>query len=233
MRNSGLVEIFQDFLSLFFPCYCLGCQDTLLKGEELVCTGCMLEMPQTNFHLDRKNALFRRLSVRIPLRYGIALFKFTKNGRVQSVLHALKYKNHPEAGVALGKLYGEKLASGGLLHEFDLIIPIPLHRARRRKRGYNQSAKFAEGLSEKLGIPFSDTTVLRRTKTDTQTRKSKLNRWENVKEVFEVSDPAIVRNRRVLLVDDVVTTGATVEACGQVLLKAGCRELSVACIAVA
>lgn len=233
MRNSGLVEIFQDFLSLFFPCYCLGCQDALLKGEELVCTGCMLEMPQTNFHLDRENALFRRLSVRIPLRYGIALFKFTKNGRVQSVLHALKYKNHPEAGVALGKLYGEKLASGGLLHEFDLIIPIPLHRARRRKRGYNQSAKFAEGLSEKLGIPFSDTTVLRRTKTDTQTRKSKLNRWENVKEVFEVSDPAIVRNRRVLLVDDVVTTGATVEACGQVLLKAGCRELSVACIAVA
>lgn len=233
MRNSGLVEILQDFLSLFFPHYCLGCHGALLKGEELICTTCMLEMPQTNFHLDRENTLFKRLSVRIPLRHGIALFRFTKNGRVQGVLHALKYKNQPEAGITLGKLYGEKLAAAGLLHAFDLIIPIPLHRARRRKRGYNQSAKFAEGLSEKLGIPFSDAAVLRKIKTDTQTRKSKLNRWENVKEVFEVSDPALVRNRRVLLVDDVVTTGATVEACGQVLLEAGCRELSVACIAVA
>jgi ComF family protein len=233
MRNSDLIEVLQDFISLFFPRYCLGCYGSLVKGEEMVCTTCMLEMPQTSFHLDHENSLKKRLSVRIPLRYAMALFRFTKSGRVQGLLHTLKYKNQPEVGIILGKLYGEKLIAAGLHREFDLIIPIPLHPARRRKRGYNQSAKFAEGLSEKLETPFSDTVMLRKIRTDTQTRKSKLNRWENVKEVFEVRDAAAVLNKRVLLVDDVVTTGATLEACGQVLLNAGCNSLSIACIAVA
>jgi ComF family protein len=233
MRNSGLTEVLQDFISLFYPRYCLGCYGALVKGEEMVCTECMVEMPQTGFHLDYENPLKKRLSVRIPLQYGMALFRFTKSGSVQGLLHTLKYKSQPEVGIALGKLYGEKLVAAGLHREFDLIIPIPLHSARRRKRGYNQSAKFAEGLSEKLHIPFSDNLVLRKIKTETQTRKSKLSRWENVREVFEVSDTQAIVNKRVLLVDDVVTTGATIEACGQMLLNAGCRNLSVACIAVA
>ncbi|AYB35463.1 ComF family protein [Chryseolinea soli] len=203
----------------------------MVKGEETICTNCMLEMAKTDDYLYQENALYKRLSLQMPLARAMALFKFSKNGRVQQVLHQLKYKNHPEIGVVLGRVYGERMIAGGLGQAFDLILPVPLHPARRRRRGYNQSAKFAEGLSEKLGIPFSDSTLERGIKTETQTRKSKLDRLENMKGVFQVNRRESLAGKRILLVDDVVTTGATLEACGQLLFKEGCSELSIACIA--
>ncbi|HTG57527.1 MAG TPA: phosphoribosyltransferase family protein, partial [Niabella sp.] len=147
-------------------------------------------------------------------------------------LHALKYKNRPEVGVMLGKVLGQKIADARIMKP-DIIIPVPLHPSRKRKRGYNQSAKFAEGLSVKLNIPFSDTIVARLVKTDTQTKKNKLNRWQNVSEVFHVKDPLTVKGKRILLVDDVVTTGATIEACAHILKQNGCAEINIACIAEA
>jgi len=233
MVKSIVNEILSDFVTLFFPRYCLACNGSLVKGETVICTHCMLEMPQTNHHLDSENSLCKRLSIRIPLKYGMALFRFTKSGNVQTLLHSLKYRNHPEIGVVLGKMYGEKLQEFGYHRQWDLIIPIPLHTARARKRGYNQSGKFAEGLSEKLHVPFSERALKRNRKTETQTKKSKLKRWENVETVFEVMMPEEISNQRILLVDDVVTTGATIEACVSVLLGAGCREVSIACIAEA
>jgi len=229
--NSRFTEILLDFVYLFFPRYCLGCSDALMKGEETICTNCMLEMAKTDDHLYQDNALYNRLSLQMPLVRAMALFKFSKNGRVQQVLHQLKYKNHPEIGLMLGRVYGERMIAGGLGQAFDLILPVPLHPARQRRRGYNQSAKFAEGLSEKLAVPFSDSTLQRGIKTETQTRKSKLDRLENMKGVFQVSRREGLAGKRILLVDDVVTTGATLEACGQLLFQAGCSELSIACIA--
>lgn len=229
--NSRFTEILLDFVYLFFPRYCLGCNNALVKGEETICTTCMLEMAKTDDYLYQENALYKRLSLQMPLVRAMALFKFSKNGRVQQVLHQLKYKNHPEIGVMLGRVYGERMIAGGLGQAFDLILPVPLHPARRRRRGYNQSAKFAEGLSEKLGVPFSDSTLARGIKTETQTRKSKLDRLENMKGVFQVNHRESLAGKRILLVDDVVTTGATLEACGQLLFKEGCSELSIACIA--
>ncbi len=163
----------------------------------------------------------------------MALFRFSKSGRVQTLLHSLKYRNHPELGMMLGYLYGDRMAEADVANLFELIVPVPLHPSRKRKRGYNQAAKFAEGLSQRLGIPFSDDVIERRVKTDTQTRKTKLNRWENMAEVFNVTDAVSVKNKNILLVDDVVTTGATLEACGNCLLKAECASLSIACIAEA
>ncbi len=128
------------------------------------------------------------MSCRINIRYAMALFKFSKSGRVQSLLHVLKYKNQPELGVMLGNLYGDRMASVNLGEAFEIIVPVALHSSRKRKRGYNQSAKFAEGLSEVLGIPFSDEIMERKVKTETQTRKTKLNRWQNVTEVFQVKN---------------------------------------------
>src|SRR5688572_24590769 len=183
MIKSIFPELLRDFVSLVYPNYCLACEDALVKGERLICTGCILQMPQTNYHLDDFNPLKTRLSTRIEIRYAMALFKFSKSGRVQSVLHALKYKNQPELGVLLGALYGDRLAAH-YANAFDLIIPVPLHQSRKRKRGYNQSATFAEGLSQTLKIPFSDALLIRNIKTETQTRKTKLNRWQNVSEVF-------------------------------------------------
>lgn len=205
----------------------------MVKGEPIICTTCMLEMPQTGYHKDLSNALYRRLSYRIPLKYAMSIFKFSKSGRVQHLLHELKYKNQPEIGRMLGLFYGEQLIDVNLIEAFEIIIPIPLHQSRKRKRGYNQSAKFAEGLSEILRVPFSDELLLRETNTETQTRKTKLSRWENIKGTFKIVKPSEIKGRKILLVDDVITTGATLEACAEILLSSGCAELSIACIAEA
>lgn len=233
MRKLTVTEIFQDFVSLIFPNHCLACENSLVKGENLICTYCMLQMPQTNYHLDQDNVLKKRILGRIPVEYVMALFRFSKNGRVQGILHALKYRGQWELGVMLGHVYGERLHAAGCFNSLDLIVSVPLHPSRLRRRGYNQSAKFAAGLSEKLGIPYSDELMVRKIKTDTQTKKSKLNRWQNVDAVFDVTEPLKIKDKRILLVDDVITTGATLEACGNQLLKAGCLNLSIACIAEA
>ena len=234
MTNIRSNDIFGDFISLFFPKYCLGCDNALVKGETMICTLCMLEMPQTDYHKHRENPLSNRLSYRIPVQHAMALFKFSKSGRVQQLLHQLKYRNHPEIGVTLGQFYGEKMKNeSDVRSHVDLIIPIPLHPARKRKRGYNQSAKFAEGLSERLEIPFTDELLERRIKTETQTRKTKLNRWENISGVFGAKIPGPIDGKKILLVDDVITTGSTLEACAQVLIDQGCQQLHIACIAEA
>jgi ComF family protein len=161
----------------------------------------------------------------------MTLYKFVKRGRVQRMLHALKYKHQPEIGEILGRVYGKDLVEADYKDSFDLIIPVPLHTSRKLQRGYNQSEKFGKGLSQMLNIPCDDTFMIREAMTETQTHKTKLSRWENVNRIFHILDPRPIMNKRVLLVDDVVTTGATLEACGQTLLRAGCSELSIACIA--
>ncbi len=222
-----------DFISLFFPNSCLACSEALVKGEEILCTYCLAELPKTNYHLQSDNPIQDRLFGRIKVKHAWAFLMFKKGGIVQHLLHQLKYNNHPEVGVRIGMLFGRELCEQGLEKEFDLIVPVPLHKSRQRKRGYNQSAKFAEGLSNSLGIPWDESISIRKKSTATQTRKSKLDRWENVNGVFGVDVVDKILNKRILLVDDVITTGATLEACGQHLLESNCAELSVACIAEA
>lgn len=232
LRNSAF-HLWGDFVTLFFPNHCLGCSNSLYKGEEILCTRCILDLPKTNYHEEVDNTIKLRLSGRLPLSYAMAFLRFRKTGVVQHLLHQLKYNNHPEIGVRLGKIYGKDLVDSGYGKEFDLIIPIPLHKSRARRRGYNQSAKFAEGLSSSLQIPWDDTITERKVKTTTQTRKSKIERWENVKDVFLIRKPEKLLNKRILLIDDIITTGATLEACGHQLLNCGCSELSIACLAEA
>lgn len=231
--KSFVQEIVVDFVSLFYPRYCFACNEGLAKGEEAICSRCRLELPRTYYHLHRDNALFKRLDGRIPLQYAFAFFQFRKGGNVQRLLHALKYNNHPEIGEVLGSVYGEELKEREYHQYFDAIIPVPLHASRKRKRGYNQSEEFAKGLSTTLGVPFSSSALVRTMQTETQTRKTKLKRWQNVREVFQVNDLAMVQDKRILLVDDVITTGATIEACAQVLLEEKCASISVASIAYA
>jgi ComF family protein len=227
------ITIVEDFISLFFPNYCLACSRTLVKGEETLCTSCLIGLPKTNYHRLTENQIKNRLMGRLPLKHGLAFLKFRKAGIVQHLLHELKYNNHPEVGVKLGQAYGMELCGSGFEKEFDLIIPVPLHRSRQRQRGYNQSSKFAEGLSIAMGVSWDESISVRTQATVTQTHKSKAERWDNVKDVFSIDSAGQIGGKRVLLVDDVITTGATLEACGQHLLKSGCSELSIACIAEA
>lgn len=230
---NSAIDVCRDFVSLFYPHYCLGCSQALYKGEEILCTRCILDLPKTNYHRDDGNPIKSRLMGRLPLKHAMAFLRFRKTGIVQHLLHQLKYNNHPEVGVKLGQVYGKELYDSGIACEYDLIVPVPLHETRKRRRGYNQSARFAEGLSMSMQIPWDESISARKLRTSTQTRKSKVERWENVKDVFEIQQPEKVRDVRILLVDDVMTTGATLEACGRRLIDAGCRELSVACLAEA
>jgi ComF family protein len=227
-RSNGILE---DFVSLFYPRYCRGCYNSLVKGEDLICTQCLLEMPKSYYHLQRDNPFFLKFRGRLPVSHVMTLYKFVKESRVQQVLHALKYKQQPELGEMMGKVYGQDLLEADFKSSFDLIVPVPLHVSRLRIRGYNQSEKFGKGLSQMLQVPCDDSCMARKSRTETQTHKTKLTRWENVESIFHVVDPKPIAEKRILLVDDVVTTGATLEACGRAILNAGCSQLSIACIA--
>lgn len=226
-----LKPLLTDFVALFFPNYCFGCQDGLVHGEEILCTRCLGELPRLDYYTSDDNPITNRFVGRLPIRHGWALLKFQKSGIVQNLLHELKYNNHPEIGVKLGKILAANILHFGFGKDFDLIIPVPLHSSRLRVRGYNQSAMIARGLSEVLMTPFDDSCMIRLAATKTQTKKSKVDRWENVNEVFQVSKAEIISGKRILLVDDVITTGSTLEACARKLLDAGAAELSIACIA--
>lgn len=223
----------RDFLALFFPTYCLTCSEPLVKGEKLVCTACCYDLPQTTYHQEPDNIVAQKLYGRIPIRYAMALYKFRKAGKVQALLHYLKYKHKPTIGKWLGRKYGTILKEVYLDKSFDLIVPVPLHSSKLRQRGYNQSDYFAQGLAEVLNIPWSNQCLQRTRATPTQTRKNQLERFKNVENAFYIADVAGVCEKRLLLVDDVITTGATLEACSIVLLAAGSREISIATIAVA
>jgi ComF family protein len=190
-------------------------------------------MPKTDYHIIQENPFYYKLQGRVNVNHVMAFFKFVKQSRVQNLLHALKYRNHPEIGIILGRVYGHELTNAGLNCSFDIILPVPLHESRKASRGYNQSYEFAKGLSESLNIPATDDIIERVYKTKTQTRKTRLNRWKNVEEVFSVIDPQMILNKRILLVDDVITTGATLEACASALAKHNPQSISIACIAAA
>ena len=231
VSKNGIFAAAEDFFSLFFPDFCLGCNDGLVKGEEILCTHCLSELPRVDYFQTDDNPLVNRFVGRVPIRYGWSLLKFQKSGIVQSLLHQLKYSNKPEIGEKLGRILGLKFMELGLKDSIDFLIPVPLHKNRKRVRGYNQSAMIAKGISEVMGKPFSDEIMIRVSATKTQTKKSKIERWENVSNAFQINTPERIMGKNLLLVDDVVTTGATTEACSKSLLKAGAATISIACLA--
>ncbi|MDQ2772551.1 MAG: ComF family protein [Bacteroidota bacterium] len=230
-----LRTLWQDFVGLIYPRLCLACREPLVTGETHLCTGCRAELPYTDYHLlpPDQNPLGRRFWGKLPIRHALSYLRFVRHGRVQHLLHELKYQGQRDVGTALGQLYGSDLCAAGLAPDFDLIVPVPLHPRKLARRGYNQAAAFASGLAASLQVPASNHALRRVANTKTQTKKNRVQRWENVATVFEVDDSAAIIGRRVLLVDDVLTTGATLEACGAVLLAAGAAEVSIATIACA
>ena len=223
----------KDFFDLIFPNTCISCENALLRGERNICIYCIQKLPKTDFHFHEDNELCRKLWGRVPLKYGLAYLKFSKGSSVQNIMHHIKYKDASEAAVMLGSWYGHDLYKTGYSDKFDLIVPVPLHKSKFRKRGYNQSACFAQGLSEGLSIDYCETALERARESSTQTNKGRLDRWSNVKEIYRVKDATSIVGKKILIADDVATTGATIEVCAQQLLDAGAAEISVAVIAIA
>ncbi|HSW67487.1 MAG TPA: hypothetical protein VLH16_02805 [Bacteroidales bacterium] len=226
-----IIKLFDDFLSLLYPRICFACGNALYRNEEVICTFCRFRLPKTNFHLHHNNPLEQVFWGRISIERAYALYYYTKQGKVQKLLHQFKYCNHPEIGRFLGKMYGYELKRTLPEPIPELIIPVPLHPKKQRKRGYNQSEQFAIGLSQGLQIQLNTRLLIRTKASETQTRKSRFSRWENVKEIFHVNDPESLSNTHILLTDDIITTGATIEACAALLLQIPGVKLSVVSIA--
>lgn len=228
-----LAAPFHHLLDLFYPRLCLACSGHLPAGEEDICLFCQHRLPATGYHLLAENPFTERFWGRLPLQSGAGLYHFNKGGRVQQLIHQLKYHHRPEIGYHLGRLHGRQLTASPLFSEIDLIIPVPLHPRKQHARGYNQSSLYAKGLAETMQLPWSDKFLIRKTFTHTQTQKSRLERFDNVEKVFAVVRPEKIRGNHILLVDDVITTGATLEACGAVLLRHESVRLSMATIGFA
>jgi ComF family protein len=219
-----------DFFGLFYPRICAGCNNLLYKNEEMICTNCIISLPKTNYHTDPENETAKIFWGRKQIENASSYLYFRKGGIVQRLLHKLKYKGEKEIGLFLGKLIGYEIINTPFC-DADIIVPVPLHKKKLAKRGYNQSEIIAKGISEVLNKPVVTDSLKRVFEKTSQTSKHRYDRWLNVNEIFEIKCAEGLANKHILLVDDVVTTGATIEACVEALQK--CENTKISIITVA
>lgn len=229
---NSILGYIKDFSLLFFPEMCHACGTSLVEGEKHFCTSCLFQLPYTNYHLDPENKLAKQFWGRVQIEAAATFLFFNKAGIVQNIMHQLKYNQQAQIGIELGRLYGNQLKGTAPFNQAEAIVPVPLHPDKLKKRGYNQSEQFAIGLSESLGIPVYTDILFRVKSAESQTSKSRKSRFNNMREVFKASD---LKHsiERVLLVDDTITTGATLEACIIALQETGIKKISIAGIAYA
>jgi ComF family protein len=221
-----------DFISLLYPNLCASCNAPLFRGEREVCTRCRSALPYTRFHNEKDNAVAQLFWGRTTVENATAYFVFRKGSRFQKILHKIKYRNNQNLGVEIGRWFGHEL-SGTDFSNVDIIVPLPLHPKKLQKRGYNQSELIARGISEIMQKPIDTSIVRRIIENPTQTKKGRYERWSNVEGIFELANKDKVTGKHILIVDDVVTTGSTLEACVSAVLKATDVKVSVAVLAMA
>jgi ComF family protein len=209
----------KDVAGLLFPDICPGCGSSLLGNEHLLCLRCKCEIPLTHFDVMEGNPVEQIFWGRVPVKAATSYARFEKGGRVQHLLHALKYRGNKELGVIMGELMGEGIEQNSRFSGCDMVIPVPLHQRRQRWRGFNQSEMLAKGVAKAIQKPLRSDLLVRQVYTSTQTRKGRYQRWENVDGIFNVVNPDDINGKSVLLIDDVVTTGSTLEACASALVK--------------
>ena len=224
--------MFQNLINLFFPNVCLSCNHELLDNEIYICTNCRHDLPVTNYHLDGYDQVKKAFYGRVKLENASALLRFQKKGIVQQLMHNLKYKGHQEIGTFLGAWLGDELKNIVDYKDIDLVIPVPLHKRKRRKRGYNQVTLFSKEIANCMNIESLTSVLVKVSDASSQVNKSRLARWSSNKEVFAIQNLNLIDNKHVLLVDDIITTGATIEACANQLLKAKNVKISVATMAI-
>jgi len=225
--------MFSSLLNFFYPRTCLACGNLLLQQEYLLCLHCLYNLPETKYHEFEPSPISQLFWGRVPVDHVGSFLFYKKGDRVQKILHHLKYYGVKEVGSFLGNIYGTQLIQQEKWKKIDLIIPIPLHKKKERKRGYNQSEWIAKGLSTGMQIPYCTNLLLRSEFTETQTKKSRFHRWQNVKDVFHLTDTNALIHKHVLLCDDVLTTGATLEAAIQKLRMVPFINISVVTLATA
>jgi len=228
-----MLKAFSDLFNLFFPRKCNHCGNNLDKTETEVNKKCLFEIPKTYFLSDSDSPVNKIFWGRVNIEFAAAGFYFTKRSILQNLLHHIKYYNKKELAFELGRFLGSELSEAGSFKDCDVIIPVPLHPAKKKKRGYNQSEWIAKGMSDKMHIPLNTNLLNRHVNSKTQTKKNREERWENVRSAFSVDLPNQFTKKHILLIDDVITTGATIEACASQLINHTDAKVSIASLAYA
>ena len=225
------MRILKDTFYLFFPKICTTCSSRLLQTEDFICTQCRHDLPIICYTNYQKNKIAAIFYGRIPVEKATSFLYFYKDGKVQQLIHQLKYKGNQEIGSFIGKWFGQNLKKSNEFTDIDYIIPVPLHPNKLKKRGYNQLTSFGKSLSSVLNIPYKTGILLKVNTSKTQTYKKRFERFSDNETKFQISDTAFLENKHILLIDDVITTGATLEACSLELLKTKNIKISIATIA--
>jgi ComF family protein len=218
---------------LLYPNLCFACKKNNVTNKKSICLKCEYKISSTNYHEMPDNPVSERFFGRVNINRASTAFSFSKGGLVQDLIHSLKYENKPEIGVELGKIYAAVLKEHPYWSSLDMIIPVPLHPKKEFQRGYNQAEMWGKGLSEVLKIPVNKDILIRTDYSESQTKKARMDRFQNVQDVFKVNHPEKLTGKRIMIVDDVLTTGATIEACASRLLSAANVEVNVVCISLA
>lgn len=220
-------QLLQGLMALTFPQHCYHCQTSLPMRSEVLCRKCEARLPVTGFENEPENIVFQSFWGRVPINFATSAFHFRQGETLQKLIHLLKYRNHPEVGVYLGRLTGQLIAQSHIISDLDFIIPVPLHHRRYRKRGYNQCDMIAQGMSEKLNIEVVSDLLYRASYNVSQTTKKHYERWQNVEGIFHLVDGQRIKNKKILLLDDIITTGATLEACCVALNEISGVEINI------
>ncbi|MBU2940837.1 ComF family protein [Lacinutrix sp. C3R15] len=224
--------MFQSIIDLFFPKVCYACYVHLQDYEQYVCTSCRHSLPVTNYHFNANNAVEKVFYGREKVEQATALLRFEKKSIVQQLIHNLKYRGYEEIGVFLGQWLGNELKEIAAYNEIDIVIPVPLHKKKLKKRGYNQVAKFGQEIAKALQADYNDASLIKITNTTSQVTKKRFARWQTNYELFALQNASLIENKHVLIVDDIITTGATLESCIQILNKAKNVKISIATMAI-
>jgi len=223
--------LLRDLFYLFYPKTCVCCDEQLVKNEFEICLKCRFELPITNFTDEINNKIEQTFYGRFKLEFATALIYYSTKGISQKLIYQLKYKNKQNVGKLLGKWLGDELLNCTRLQSVDYIVPVPLHPKKFRSRGYNQLTTFGKSISEILGVPYIDNVLIKKSVNETQTLMHRFERWKNVNEIFYLNDADVFKDKHVLLIDDVITTGATLEACAIKLLETKSIKISIATMA--
>ncbi len=233
MPMNIFAQSYNDILELFFPALCVACGERLVSQEKFMCVPCWSDLPVTNYHLTPENKVAQLFWGRVKVEYATAFFSYKKGSNYQHLIHYTKYRGLKELGFETGKRFGAVLRESQFFNSVDVVVPVPLHPKKQKLRGYNQSEWIANGIAQTMDRPLSVKNLKRNLHTSTQTRKNRFERWQNVESTFEVTNPKEFTDRHILLIDDVVTTGSTLEACILELLKVENVRVSIATLGFA
>jgi ComF family protein len=229
----NFLHLLKSFLQLFFPKLCVGCSNNLIESEEFFCLNCCLDLPKTNYHLIPNNLAYERFLGKVPIQKATAYLYYNKDGLGQKIVAAIKYQSNIRLGNRMGAYLAKEMLSSGFFADIDYLIPVPLHKKKMRTRGFNQSDILAQGIAQITNLPIENKNLYRSKFNITQTQKGVYERWQNTQFLFDLKNKELFNNKHILLVDDVLTTGSTLEACIQALLKTKNIKISILTLAIA